>query len=77
MKVFNKVEKDFSSLREYNDYLEEVEDLSEFQEFVCFSSISTSTTTTTKSSRRTDALGCHGNVVWVSHVASFFLSFLF
>ena len=29
MKVFNKVEKDFPTLREYNDYLEEVEDLSE------------------------------------------------
>ena len=29
MKVFNKVEKDFKTLREYNDYLEEVEDISE------------------------------------------------
>lgn len=28
MKVFNKVEKDFATLREYNDYLEEVEDIS-------------------------------------------------
>lgn len=28
MKVFNKVEKDFKTLREYNDYLEEVEDIS-------------------------------------------------
>jgi hypothetical protein len=28
MKVFNKVEKDFVSLREYNDYLEEVEGIS-------------------------------------------------
>jgi len=27
MKVFNKVEKDFATLREYNDYLEEVEDI--------------------------------------------------
>jgi CDK-activating kinase assembly factor MAT1 len=28
MKVFNKVEKDFATLREYNDYLEEVENIS-------------------------------------------------
>ena len=28
MKVFNKVQKDFGTLREYNDYLEEVEDIS-------------------------------------------------
>jgi hypothetical protein len=28
MKVFNKVETDFATLREYNDYLEEVEDIS-------------------------------------------------
>ena len=26
---YNKVEKDFATLREYNDYLEEVEDISE------------------------------------------------
>lgn len=30
MKVFNKIEKDFATLREYNDYLEEVEDISAF-----------------------------------------------
>lgn len=30
MKVFNKVEKDFKTLQEYNDYLEEVEDISEY-----------------------------------------------
>lgn len=30
MKVFNKVEKDFATLREYNDYLEEVEDISKY-----------------------------------------------
>ena len=30
MKVFNKVETDFPSLLEYNNYLEEVEDISEW-----------------------------------------------
>lgn len=30
-KVFNKVEKDFPDLLEYNNYLEEVEDISTFK----------------------------------------------
>jgi len=36
MKVFNKVEKDFVSLREYNDYLEEVEDISTYMYMFSF-----------------------------------------
>lgn len=39
MKVFNKVEKDFATVREYNDYLEEVEDISTYQAFFIASSL--------------------------------------